>query len=56
MIINVLKTKEFFRRPNPRLCIMPPLLIEIDQVTEIKLLGAIFHSNFNFESHINYIM
>ena len=37
MIINILK-KIVFRRPNPRLCIMPPPLIEIDQVAEIKLL------------------
>ena len=57
MIINMLKTKEIvFRRPNPRLCIMPPPLNEIDQVALIKLLEVIFHGNFNFESHINYIM
>ena len=57
MIINILKTKEIvFRRPNSRLCIMPPPLIEIDPVVEIKLLGVIFDGNFNFESHINYIM
>ena len=57
MIINMLKTKEIvFRRPSPRLSIMPPLLNEIDQVAEIKLLGVIFRGNFNFESHIIYIM
>ena len=40
MIINMLKRKEIvFRRPNPRLCIMRPPLIETDQVAEIKLLN-----------------
>ena len=57
MIINMLKTKKIvFRRSNPRLCIMPPPLNEIDQVAKTKLLGVIFLGNFNFESHINYIM
>lgn len=50
MVINLLKTKEItFRSPNLRLCIMPPLLNEIDQVTETKLPGVIFNSNLNFE-------
>ena len=35
---------------------MPPPLNEIDQVAEIKLLEVIFHGNFNFELHVNYIM
>ena len=52
MPINMLKTKEIiFGRPNPRLCIMLPPSNEIDQVTEIKQLGVIFYSYFNFESH-----
>ena len=33
-----------------------PPLNEIDRVTEFKLLEEIFHENFNFQSHINYIM
>ena len=53
----MLKSKEIvFRRPNSQLCIMPPPLIKIYQVAEIKILEVIFHCNFNFESHINYIM
>ena len=53
----MLKTKEIiFRRPSPRLCIMPPPWNEIDQVVETKILEVIFHGNFNFKSHINYIM
>ena len=57
MIIKMPKTKEIvFRRPNPRLCIMPHPLNKTEQVTKINLLGVIFRGNFNFESHLNYFM
>jgi len=43
MVINILKTKEIvFRQPNPRLCINPVPISEVQQVTSAKLLGISF--------------
>jgi len=39
MVISIIKTKEIvFRRPDPKLCIKPVPISEVQQVTSAKLL------------------
>ena len=57
MVINMEKTKELvFRRPNPRCFICPAPIVNIVQVSEIKLLGVLFSSNFKFDSHVKFLL
>ena len=53
MAINMTKTKEIvFRRPNPKTDLSLSTIINIEQVSEAKLLGVIFTNNFHFDKHI----
>ena len=54
MFINLPKTKELvFRRPNPRLVVLPvPLFDQIEQVHCAKLLGIYFSDALQFETRL----
>ena len=54
LLLNVLKTKEMvFHRPNPRSIVYPAELDGIERVTEFRLLGVLFDSEFRFSKYIN---
>lgn len=54
MILNNTKTKEIvFRRPNPRLSIMPSPMSGIERVKSSKLLGIILNETLKFDDHIS---
>lgn len=57
MTINLSKTKEIvFRRPHPSKFTVPFNGINIEQVTDAKLLGVILSDNLSFEKHINAVL
>jgi len=57
MEINWDKTKELvFRRPNIQQSVLPDPLFNIEQVIEARLLGVIISGQFNFTSHVNYLL
>ena len=58
MLINIAKTKEIIlQRPRPsRLLQLPSTLVDIERVSEVKLLGVFFNNNFSFNAHVNFIL
>jgi hypothetical protein len=57
MTVNMTKTKEIvFRRPNPKIDLHFSAFLNIEQVSESKLLGVIFTNNLLFDSHFNFIL
>ena len=57
MVINLSKTTELvFRKPNPRLSVLPLPLDNVERVKFDKLLGAFFCDNLNFDKHIEFIL
>jgi len=57
MVINILKTKEIvFRRPNPKQCITPVLIGEVQQVTSANLLGITLCDKLCFGVHIGNVL
>jgi len=53
IVINLQNTKELvFRRPNPRLVVLPVPLGQIEQVHCAKLLGIYLSDTLQFETHL----
>ena len=53
MVINLQKNKELvFRRPNPRLVVLPVPLNQIEQVHCAKLLGIYLSDTLQMETHL----
>ena len=56
MVINLSETKQLvFRKPNPRLGLLPPSLDNGERVKFAKLLGVYLCDNLNFDKHIELI-
>ena len=56
LIVNLAKTKEIvFHRPNPKNCLSPKELEEVERVEVTKLLGVWLQSDMGTASHIEYI-
>jgi len=57
LILNLFKTKEMaFKQPRVRCFHMPAALDDVEQIDCCKLLGVIFQSNFQMDSHVNYLL